>query len=152
MKIRYLNTGSTAHVENQLGNSLIQAGLAEAVLERTIPLTAPRPTPKYSVVLYKTHVRQKDYIALRMVVGNRTEFFTGDPSRLDDKFFGWPVSTIPADVLTQYSAEWKKHPELRLVQSYGYQTHAKLEDIREQRLPESITDENGRKYYKVFED
>lgn len=112
MLIRYLNNRVEQHVENQLGRSLITAGIAEQVSKEFV-----LPEPAWSVVYDPA-----GYVAIKMELGTlqpnsaggrpqvmTVAFFNGDPKyihnrrdHLGNEFCSAFGRSVPSEIIKEY--------------------------------------------------
>lgn len=136
MLIRYLTNGVEQHVQNQLGRSLIAAGLAQEIppkgslLDQTRARlaaqmgSAPALEPKWAVVTEPYADLQdpnKHVLAIRMDLGKQTSHFFGYPDQVNAKkewdggcrYLNGFGREVPEEIAKEYRRQWKANKHLR---------------------------------------
>jgi hypothetical protein len=112
MKIKYLSgpkAGQIEYVQNQIGNVVVGAGLAEIALDPTAPGAGPRLQPQWSVE-EMDKITTARFLAIRLLFGAQDAFYAGDPDALTVKTFG---RAVPDATFQDYKQRWKANPGLR---------------------------------------
>jgi hypothetical protein len=141
MKIRYLSNSKEDHVENQLGRSLINAGLAEACADPTAPGCGPKPdvTPRWSVVV-TGGTQSPKYVCIQLQVAGSIQQYIGHPKHVNARKewqgggrwlnFG---REVPEAIVKEYKKLWNDHEELRAPLGAGYDVRPETDEQRYQR-------------------
>jgi hypothetical protein len=155
MKIRYLTgpgVGTVAHVENQTGTALINAGLAEVYFDRSAPVVHKSVEPKWAVEVIGN---QYPCLAITLQVGPAQYSYTGEPGkenerkewndgRIDDGrggvvrvgggryiVFG---RAVPDEISAKYKKAWKQNKALRGGTNSAEHAREAAENFREEQF------------------
>jgi len=121
MRVRYLNNNREDHVERNLGQSLIRAGIA---VEVPTPKT-PAPVRQFSIVIENYNdgrTLDKKVVAIRMDYGKTVAHYFGKPELINARK-EWPGGgrylngfgcAVPDEIVREYAKVWKKNEDLRL--------------------------------------
>ena len=142
MKIRYLNgpkAGQIEFVQNQIGNVVVGAGLAEEVDAASTetgklpkPGSAPVPEPHWEVSVERHSQDSPAWLAIKMTIGpiapstgkpGTTCFYAGDPQYANARkewegggcYLNHFGREVPAAILADYTRRWNEYPQLRRV-------------------------------------
>jgi hypothetical protein len=127
MRIKYLNNSVEDHVERNLGQSLIRAGLAVAVgaeenssrLPKYQPASAP--APQWEVCVHTGIGTGEKVLCIRMTLPHSVVDYFGPPENANavkrwdggQRFLNGFGCAVPDDILKQYKRSYKENPNLR---------------------------------------
>lgn len=150
MKIRYVSgpgAGTVAHVENQTGTALLNAGLAEAYFDRTAPVDHKPVEPKWAVEVIGN---QYPCLAITLQVGPARYSYTGEPGKENERK-EWREShpdvgrvgggryivfgrAVPDDISAKYKKAWKQNKALRSTSNSAEDAREAAENFREEQF------------------
>jgi hypothetical protein len=127
MKIRYLSgpkAGQEEQVQNQIGNVVVGAGLAEVIPSNEPPrdqmghVTIPPPPlhvrgnlkPEWDVIVMTYGADRYRYLTITVKLLNQVSTYTGSPDHFPPRLGCWP---IPDDIKAYYRREYLNNPALQ---------------------------------------